>query len=94
MAKPKRSPAAVELGERIRARRLALGFSQERLAQRSELSWSYVSSVERGERNVTLHNILRLGHALGVDPPDLIRDLPVPFATVPPPNDRDPSLAG
>ena len=94
MPKPKRSSAAVELGERIRARRLALGLSQEGLAQRCELSWSYVSSVERGERNVTLHNILRIGHALEVDPPDLIRDLPIPLTPPPPPSERDASLAG
>jgi hypothetical protein len=34
---------------------------------KSSLHWSYIGQVERGQRNVTLHNILKLAEVLGVD---------------------------
>ena len=45
------------------------------LAERAGLHFTYVSSVERGERNVSLENIVRLAHALEVDPADLVTGL-------------------
>lgn len=67
----KRPPTLV-FGERVRARRVELGLSQEALAQRAGLHRTYVGSLERGERNVALINILRLGKALELDPGSLI----------------------
>jgi transcriptional regulator with XRE-family HTH domain len=67
----KRAPTQV-FGERVRARRLELGLSQESLAQRAGLHRTYVGSLERGERNVALINILKLGRALDVDAGALI----------------------
>jgi DNA-binding XRE family transcriptional regulator len=54
----------------------AAGLSQEALADRAGLHWTYVGSVERGERNVSVDNICRLAWALGVDVPDLFRLVP------------------
>jgi len=68
-------PALVELGRRVRAERTKLGWSQERLAQQASLHFTYVSSVERGERNISLINIVRLSEALGVDPAALVSGL-------------------
>jgi DNA-binding Xre family transcriptional regulator len=34
--------------------------------------------VERGRRNLTLHNILKLAAALEVDPGELVREVPAP----------------
>ena len=48
------------------------GISQEELGARAELHRTYVSSVERGERNVSLVNIERLAIALGVSIHDII----------------------
>lgn len=45
------------------------------LADRAGLHFTYVSSVERGERNVSLENILRLASALGIDAGELVSGL-------------------
>jgi len=55
-------------GERVRALRLARGWSQERLAALADRHLTYVSSIERAERNVTVITIHRLAKALDVDP--------------------------
>lgn len=73
--KPPLTHAAGEFGARVRARRQELGLSQEALADRTSLHWSYVGQVERGQTNLTLINILRLAAALAVDPGDLVAGL-------------------
>ena len=78
MTKEPISDATREFGERVRARRLQLGKSQEELAKESSLHWSYIGQVERGQRNVTLHNILKLAEVLEVDPAKLVRGLHAP----------------
>jgi transcriptional regulator with XRE-family HTH domain len=72
------SDATQAFGERVRARRLQLKLSQEALADESHLHWSYVGQVERGARNISLHNILKLAVALQVDPGELVRGLQPP----------------
>lgn len=52
-------------GMRLREIRLKKGISQERLAELAGLHRTYVSSVERGGRNISLENIDRLATALG-----------------------------
>ena len=66
---------AVEFGARVRVRRTELGWTQEQLAERAGLHFTYVSSVERGERNVTLLTIVRLANALDINPARLIENL-------------------
>lgn len=60
-------------GKTVRDCRVALGLSQEELAERAELHRTYVGSVERGERNISLENIVRLANALGLKPSDLLK---------------------
>ena len=67
--------AATTFGERMRSSRQERGWSQERLAEECGLHWTYVSSVERGERNVSLLNILKVADALSIDPAKLIQGL-------------------
>ena len=74
MARPSQPPAEL-FGQRVRARRLALGLSQEALAERSGLHRTYVGSLERGERNVALLNIVKLADALNLDAGELVRGL-------------------
>lgn len=68
----KRAAVTVELGRRVRALREERGISQEKLAEKAKVHRTYVGSLERGERNVALINIVRLAHALEVDPSELV----------------------
>jgi transcriptional regulator with XRE-family HTH domain len=65
----------IVFGERVRAIRERLGMSQEALAAGTRLHRTYIGSVERGERNLSLRNIVRLAEALGVDPGELVAGL-------------------
>jgi transcriptional regulator with XRE-family HTH domain len=64
-----------QFGARVRAQRQARGWTLEQLAERVELHWTYIGSIERGERNLSLVNIVRLAKALGVDAGELISGL-------------------
>ena len=57
---------------RLRAKR---GLSQEALADRAGIHRTYVGSVERAERNISIDNVCRLAGALGAD----VRELLVPI---------------
>lgn len=52
-------------GENLRRHRKAMGISQEDLADKAGLHRTYIGSVERGERNVSIDNIERLASAVG-----------------------------
>lgn len=71
------SSATRSFGERVRARRAELGKSQEQLAHDCGLHWTFVGQVERGKRNLSLHNILKIADGLQIDPADLVRGLRV-----------------
>jgi transcriptional regulator with XRE-family HTH domain len=64
----------VRFGKRLREVRARKGISQERLAELAGLHRTYVSSVERGERNISLVNINCLARALGVKMAELMPD--------------------
>lgn len=63
---------AKQFGKNVRFRREALGISQEELGYRAGLHRTYIGSVERGERNVSLVNICKLAAALECEPADLL----------------------
>jgi len=69
------SDAARIFGERVRAQRLALGISQETLAELSGLHWTALGKIERGLRNPSLHNIVKIASGLAVDPAVLLTGL-------------------
>jgi transcriptional regulator with XRE-family HTH domain len=53
-------------GKAVRKFRNAAGISQEALADLAGIHRTYVGDVERGERNISLLNMVRLASALGV----------------------------
>lgn len=73
-AKKDKDQNLVMLGAAIRARRTALAFSQEALADASSIDRSHMGKIERGERNVTFLNICRIAAAIGCKPSDLLVD--------------------
>lgn len=72
------SPATALFGERVRSRRQQLGLSQEALADRCGVHWTFLGQVERGQRNISLHNLLKLATGLGTDPGELVKGLSAP----------------
>ena len=62
----------VAFGATIRTQRKAAGLSQEALADLAEIDRSHMGKIERGERNVSLLNILRIARAIGTKPSELL----------------------
>ncbi len=60
------------VGDNICEQRAKLKISQEELASRAGVHCTYIGGVERGERNVSLINIVAIARALGVPPADLL----------------------
>jgi transcriptional regulator with XRE-family HTH domain len=73
---PQRAPSVpnvkTRFGDKLREVRERKGVSQERLAEMAGLHRTYVSSVERGKRNISIENIEKLAKALQVRMGDLM----------------------
>lgn len=70
----KKTPVRKAFGMKVRLRRYELGMTQEDLAEKADLHPTYIGSVERGERNIALENIIILSKALKCSPKDLMPD--------------------
>lgn len=62
-------------GQRVRELRLARGVSQEALADEAGVHRTFMGSVERGERNISLENIVKIAKALNCRPSKLLDHL-------------------
>jgi len=73
-SKPKERKTSLQetFGKLVRARRTHLGWTQEELAEKADMHFTYVSSTERGERNISLLNIAKLANALECSMKDLM----------------------
>jgi len=69
-----RNPKEI-FGQNLRRLRTEAGLSQEELAFRAKLHRTYLSSVERAERNVSLENIFAIARALKVSPCELLKPI-------------------
>ncbi len=65
--------ARAAFARNIRWLRVKANLSQEELADLSGLHRTYVGSVERGERNISIDNMERLASALNIDIKELLR---------------------
>jgi len=63
-------------GKKVRELREKRGWSQEKLAEIADLHRNYVGNVERGEQNISIDNIEKIAHALGVKPAKLFDGIP------------------
>ena len=63
-AKDPKDPELVLIGQHLRALRLERSLTQEALADAAGLHWTYIGQIERGERNLTVKNVLRPSAAL------------------------------
>ena len=54
------------VGNNLRACRTNAGMTLEKLAEKAEMSWPYLSEIERGRENISLDKLARLAHALNV----------------------------
>ena len=63
-----------KFGAVVRALREKQGLTQDALAERAEVSATYIGYIERGDNVPTLIVILQIAAALGVRPAELLRD--------------------
>ena len=61
------------MGKRLRDLRESRGWSQEELAEKSDLDSTYIGGIERGRRNPSLVSLAKLARALNIPLPDLVR---------------------
>jgi transcriptional regulator with XRE-family HTH domain len=57
----------LRVGRNIRKIRINRGYTQEQLADLAGLHFTYISSVERGERNISIVNVEKIAKALAVE---------------------------
>jgi transcriptional regulator with XRE-family HTH domain len=70
-----RDRVKLQFGERLRSLRKERELSQEEFAELTQLHRTYIGGIERGERNVSLINIVQIAHALGITPSQLLEGL-------------------
>lgn len=64
-----------EIGNRIRQRRNELGYSQEQLAEYSDLHPSYIGQLERGEKTPSIETLYKLTTGLQISLSDFLKGL-------------------
>lgn len=64
-----------KLGNRIKSIRLEKKISQEKLAHLSDLDRTYIHSIEKGERNISIVTIEKISSALNIRIHELLKDI-------------------
>lgn len=66
-----------KFGAAVYENRQIAGLTQEELAEFAGLHRTYIGGIERGERNLTLENIVKISAALGIHCSDLVRNIEI-----------------
>lgn len=74
LSQQRQHPALIALGNAIRDVRKQQGVSQEKLALLAGIDRSYVGRVERGDNNVAMLTLLKIGQALNINMADLMNE--------------------
>jgi len=61
----------VSLGKRIQSIREKQGLTQEQLEEKTGVNTKYISSIERGQKNVTVKTLMKIANGLNVEPFEL-----------------------
>jgi transcriptional regulator with XRE-family HTH domain len=61
------------VAKNVRAYRKKMALSQESLAERADMHWTYISGVERGKHNLSLSSLVRIAKGLGREPYELLK---------------------
>jgi transcriptional regulator with XRE-family HTH domain len=69
------NPVLLAFGDRLRELRYKAKLTQEKLAFEAGLERSYVGQCERGERNLSLQNVVKLARAMNVRPAELLANI-------------------
>lgn len=69
---PQERETLIALGLKMKSVRLSLNLSQEELAELSGLHRTYISSMERGERNVAILNIIKICRSINLPPEKIL----------------------
>ncbi|MCD7835561.1 MAG: helix-turn-helix transcriptional regulator [Lachnospiraceae bacterium] len=72
------SEITVIIGQRLRARRLELGYSQSLASEKADLHPTYIGQLERGEKNATIVSIEKLCTALDLPMEELFANIAAP----------------
>ncbi len=70
-----KDPELVAFGRRVLDLREEAGMTQEGLAHAAGLHWTYIGQIERGERNLSYKNVLKLARGLDIDAAGLLRGI-------------------
>jgi transcriptional regulator with XRE-family HTH domain len=68
----KRLASEKRIGRAVREHRVASKWSQEELSFEAGLHRTYIGCIERGEKNITLRNLIKVAAALGVKASDIL----------------------
>jgi transcriptional regulator with XRE-family HTH domain len=63
----------IKFGKNVKCLRIEKGWSQEKLALNADLDRTYIPSIEKGERNVSITVIQKIADALKVDIVELFK---------------------
>ena len=69
------SPAAEEIGRRVRLARNQRQISLEDLGHLSEVNWTTIGKIERGTSSPTVESLVRIADALGVTVDDMLKEI-------------------